>query len=104
MTGVRFMQLRKPEAPENLDFDSSINAWGFTDTMGVWLNSPGHLWLYDRAGLIPIADLSAVIGGELPESPARVGSPPARNPQPTEPGRRLIVVYSEVKTAHAPTL
>ncbi len=66
MTGVRFMQLRKPEAPENLDFDSSINAWGFTDTMGVWLNSPGHLWLYDRAGPIPIADLSAVVGGELP--------------------------------------
>lgn len=66
MTGVQFMLLTKPGSVQTLALDPSINAWGFTDSVGVWLSSPGHLWLYNEAGLNAIADLSSVFGSNLP--------------------------------------
>jgi hypothetical protein len=66
MTGVQFMLLTKPGSVQTLALDPSINAWGFTDSMGVWLSSPGRLWLYNEAGLNPIADVSGAIGSYIP--------------------------------------
>jgi hypothetical protein len=58
MTGVSFMLLTAPGITQSLNFDPSVAAWGVTDSMGVWLESPGDLWLYDSAGLIPMADVA----------------------------------------------
>ena len=59
MTGVSFFLLTGPGASEKLSFDPSIIAWGVTDSFGVWLASPGHLWLYDSAGLFSMASVHA---------------------------------------------
>lgn len=66
MTGLSFMLLTAPGAKQSLNFDPAIVAWGFTDTAGVWLDSPGHVWLYNESGLLRIADVSGSIGNEIP--------------------------------------
>jgi len=67
MTGVVFRLLTAPGTSNRLTIDPSINAWGFTDSMGVWLSSPGHLWLYNANGLSPVGDLThTAIGSDLP--------------------------------------
>lgn len=63
MTGVSFMLLRKPGIAETLNFDPSIVAWGISDSFGVWLSSPGHLWLYDAAGQFLMADVPSDFTG-----------------------------------------
>src|SRR5579864_409610 len=66
MTGVAFMLLAAPGVAHTLSFDPSMAAWGVTDTMGVWLDSPGHVWLYDKAGLISMADVTGSLGSDSP--------------------------------------
>lgn len=66
MSAVSFMLLTAPGAAQRLTFDPSIVAWGLTDTMGVWLDSPGHVWLYDGAGLVSMANVTGALGSESP--------------------------------------
>lgn len=63
MTGKSFMLLTRPGTLEKLNFDTAIAEYGVTDSFGVWLTSPGHLWLYDSAGLLPMATLPTDFGG-----------------------------------------
>jgi hypothetical protein len=63
MTGVSFMLLTEPGNARALNFDPSINAWGVTDSFGVWLSSPDHLWLYDSAGLFSMTKVPADFKG-----------------------------------------
>jgi hypothetical protein len=57
MTGVTFMLLTQPGEAQALNFDPSIDAWGVTDSFGVWLSSPDRLWLYDSAGLFSMVNV-----------------------------------------------
>jgi hypothetical protein len=66
MHAVSFMLLLAPGVTQSLTFDPSIVGWGVTDTMGVWLRSPGHVWLYDKAGLVSMADVTGALGSESP--------------------------------------
>lgn len=63
MTGVEFRLLTRPGMVQTLDLDPSIKAWGFTDAFGIWLLSPGHVWLYDTAGITSMGTLPLDISG-----------------------------------------
>jgi hypothetical protein len=65
---LQYMVLARPNSVQHVNMDPSFDGiGGFTDSPGIWLPGPGRLWLYDTAGLIPMADLSKTpIGTELP--------------------------------------
>jgi hypothetical protein len=65
-TGISWMTLTAPGAQQPVSLDPSIVTWGVTDTPGVWLESPGHVWLYTQSGLIPMANVSSSLDTEIP--------------------------------------
>lgn len=66
MTGIAFSLLTGRGVVKSLTLDPSISPWGVTDRVGVWLASPGRVWLYSSDGLIPMADISGALGDATP--------------------------------------
>ena len=64
LNGVTLMLLTATQVTQPLDMDPAIDPFGVTDSFGLWLGSPGRVWLYDRAGLIPMADVSGSTGSD----------------------------------------
>ena len=62
LTDVAFMLLTAPQVTQPLNLDPATDPFGFTDSFGLWLASPGRVWLYDSTGLISMADVSSSTG------------------------------------------
>ena len=66
LTGAAYMLLTAPGVTDTIDADPALSPWGLTDTMGVWMSSPGHVWLYNGSGLHAMADVKSAVGSEIP--------------------------------------
>jgi len=71
MPDIQFKLLKSPGVIQRLGFGSSPQPapFGVADDFGVWLTTGGHLWLYDRGGLEPMANVSAAIGPGVSPTP-----------------------------------